>query len=1240
MPQLKGKADAAVPIVDDTTFIVTNGNFKSPTGDLDLLILRENYLIPTTDLSAYDNVDPDKFVVNGNQGTFGSPDCIQSIFLRIYDGGSQNWVRASNGTIKFNDGTLSNVQIVGIITDLNTWITPANRLNGSDLLFEPASVAGVLSSAPYRGIEYVAGDTGNDKVTISADRKSVTFALHTTYAADDYRIILDYGNNNCSGPTGFPDGVSFDVTLEDNIVTSKGVQVGSTNYGEVINVKGVQLTSAATSTSYLSPTRIPDVNYFGQTRARDVRKEWGGDDDNTGIYYFVLDPAIADGTSAPDFYIWIMDGDNNAKYLNIGDNDYQSESTAAYRSVFEYMLYGGNGARTYEDIVGGGNVPDAGLNNDPTDDFAGTLINLNSAYGRTTLRTDMDGPYGTNILKDRNWTVIPVDIDANPGDTIPITDGILSTIFGSGKVVYKFIVDGRDVRNTIPAGQAVDFNRYQLDISTSPTDPNIGDCKNVRPILNCVIPYSYEMVFAGRPDLAGSQLKTNTLLLIPTLTNHLLDVQTLDLDESTIVGNMSYPQMAIKVTLPDGSIFNDSATFESGDQRDDGHYMWSSIKQAERILPAEKFVSAKDIKHCGPGGFTPDPAVCFNTLNNENGLWAIEVDPYLLVNPYGLRAFGDQGSPLGFVPLPAVPVSASPGTPVLDSDYLSCPNPPGTSPCPDGILDSVDNCKDHWNQNQSDCDGDGIGDVCDATPGCSLPPLDTDLDGIPDIQDNCPTIPNPTQANSDTDSLGDACDNCALISNLDQADADGDGVGNVCDNCPIAPNTAQTDTDNDGKGDVCDNCAYVANADQLDNDICQASLDPLDPVPSCITGSLLPDGKGDVCDNCKYVYNPAQNNTDYNILFPGTYPGDACQSLDSDRDGIADGPDNCQNISNPIANVLDYYGNYVSETCADNVTTNATTQCDVDADTVGDKCDNCPLVSNADQTDTDGDGDGNVCDNCPNIANPDQLDTDLDGIGDLCDNCPNVYNPSQADSNANGIGDACEPIPPPDADGDGVPDSQDNCPTIANTNQLDYDNDGVGNVCDGCPNNANPSQEDSDLDGRQDACDNCPATANPSQADIDQDGIGDACDACPTNPSPTCTPTIIPVQCEVHPETLNKDTSGIPVMVEIEFEKDSTYKASDINTASSSIELRFPEPTPGGCLAPVDLQGNHYLLHMAGYEQYGSRKLHVKFDRNIVQSCVAGVPQPNHQDILLRISGFFNDGNQFTCSDEIRVIQP
>ena len=31
-----------------------------------------------------------------------------------------------------------------------------------------------------------------------------------------------------------------------------------------------------------------------------------------------------------------------------------------------------------------------------------------------------------------------------------------------------------------------------------------------------------------------------------------------------------------------------------------------------------------------------------------------------------------------------------------------------------------------------------------------------------------------------------------------------DGVGDVCDNCPLVPNASQADSDHDGTGDACE----------------------------------------------------------------------------------------------------------------------------------------------------------------------------------------------------------------------------------------------------------------------------------------------------------------------------------------------------------------------------------------------------------------------------------------------------
>ena len=55
--------------------------------------------------------------------------------------------------------------------------------------------------------------------------------------------------------------------------------------------------------------------------------------------------------------------------------------------------------------------------------------------------------------------------------------------------------------------------------------------------------------------------------------------------------------------------------------------------------------------------------------------------------------------------------------------------------------------------------------------------IDTDGDGVPDDQDNCPDTPNADQADLDGDGAGDACD----------VDDDNDGVPDSADNCPDTP---------------------------------------------------------------------------------------------------------------------------------------------------------------------------------------------------------------------------------------------------------------------------------------------------------------------------------------------------------------------------------------------------------------------------------------------------------------------
>ncbi len=94
---------------------------------------------------------------------------------------------------------------------------------------------------------------------------------------------------------------------------------------------------------------------------------------------------------------------------------------------------------------------------------------------------------------------------------------------------------------------------------------------------------------------------------------------------------------------------------------------------------------------------------------------------------------------------------------------------------------------------------------------------DMDDDGVPDSVDNCPEIANPEQTDDDSDGVGNVCDNCPTIANPGQEDADNDGIGDACDDC-----LSSGDVDGSGTVNVVD-LSYLV--DFLFND---------GPPPNCL----------------------------------------------------------------------------------------------------------------------------------------------------------------------------------------------------------------------------------------------------------------------------------------------------------------------------------------------------------------------------------------------------------------------
>jgi len=70
----------------------------------------------------------------------------------------------------------------------------------------------------------------------------------------------------------------------------------------------------------------------------------------------------------------------------------------------------------------------------------------------------------------------------------------------------------------------------------------------------------------------------------------------------------------------------------------------------------------------------------------------------------------------------------------------------------------------------------------DAVEALSSAPIeDNDFDGAADPFDNCPGIPNPSQADGDGDGVGNRCDVCRQVVDPLQSDVNGDGIGDACE---------------------------------------------------------------------------------------------------------------------------------------------------------------------------------------------------------------------------------------------------------------------------------------------------------------------------------------------------------------------------------------------------------------------------------------------------------------------------
>jgi uncharacterized protein (TIGR02145 family) len=297
----------------------------------------------------------------------------------------------------------------------------------------------------------------------------------------------------------------------------------------------------------------------------------------------------------------------------------------------------------------------------------------------------------------------------------------------------------------------------------------------------------------------------------------------------------------------------------------------------------------------------------------------------------------------------------------------------------------------------------------------------------------------PFAGDSDFDGIFDSCDNCINVGNPSQADDDNDGLGNACDPCPLVPRPEafefagtlgdgwQWTRENPPSWSLTSRPGYLAidldYGDLWDNwtNNCRNML--LRPAPTgdfAMQVHLEVSLVANINQAHILLYENDDNYVRYGLVNSGGLLYVNClQEIGASPQpqvfNVCVGTSVYLRIVKVGTSARLWYSfdglTWLQHTYISNLGFTPThvglVAFDGSEPTSSSVAwyDNFGIFSD----DLDADSLGAMCDNCPTTTNPDQADNDWDGRGDACDNCRGTYNPSQSDADADGVGDACDP---------------------------------------------------------------------------------------------------------------------------------------------------------------------------------------------------------------------------------------